>query len=96
MYLKLSLDLFMNSVDRVASVSLDKKDGVKFNLEKDKLSLSVNNASSGDGKETLSVKFDHELDISFNSRYLIDIASQLDGDKIEIFLNKIKSINNEN
>ena len=47
----------MNSVDRVASVSLDKKDGVKFNLEKDKLSLSVNNASSGDGKETLSTEF---------------------------------------
>ena len=47
----------------------------------------MNNARSGDGKETLNVKFDHELDISFNSRYLIDIASQLDGDKIEIFLN---------
>ena len=49
--------------------------------------MSVNNASSGDGKETLNVKFDHDLDISFNSRYLIDIASQLDGEKIEIFLN---------
>ena len=85
--LDVDLQLFLNSVDRVASVSLDKKDGVKFKLEKDKLNLSVNNASSGDGKETLNVKFDHELDISFNSRYLIDIASQLDGDKIEIFLN---------
>ena len=39
------------------------------------------------GKETLPVKFDHELEISFNSRYLIDVASQLDGDKIELFLN---------
>ncbi len=36
--------------------------------------------------ESLSVKFDHELDISFNSRYLIDVASQLDGDNIEIYL----------
>ena len=26
------------------------------------------------------------LDISFNSRYLIDVASQLDGDNIEIYL----------
>ena len=42
--------------------------------------------SSGDGKESLNVKFDHELDISFNSRYLIDVASQLDGDTIEIYL----------
>jgi len=85
--LDIDLKLFLDSVDRVASVSLDKKDGVKFNLSKDTLNLSVNNTTSGDGKETLVVKFDHELEISFNSRYLIDIASQLDGDKIEIFLN---------
>ena len=45
----------MSSVDRVASVSLDKKDRVKFNLKKDKLNLSVNNTSSGDGNETISV-----------------------------------------
>ena len=73
--------------DRVASVSLDKKDGVKFNLSKDTLDLSVNNTNSGDGKETLTVKFDHDLEISFNSRYLIDVASQLDGDRVEILFN---------
>ncbi len=86
---KLELDLksFLGSVDRVASVSLDKKDGVKFNLTKDNLGLSVNNTNSGDGNETLNAKFDHELEISFNSRYLIDVASQLDGEKIEIFFN---------
>ena len=89
--LEIDLDLFLHSVDRVASVSLDKKDGVKFNLTKDKLNLSVNNANSGDGKESLNVKFDHDLDISFNSRYLLDVASQLDGDKIEIFLNETGS-----
>ena len=85
--LDVGLKLFLASVDRVASVSLDKKDGVKFDLKKDSLDLSVNNTNSGDGKETLSVKFDHELEISFNSRYLIDVASQLDGDRIELFLN---------
>ena len=83
--LEIDLKLFLNSVDRVASVSLDKKDGVKFSLSKDTLNLSVNNANSGDGKESLIVKFDHELDISFNSRYLIDVASQLDGNNIEIY-----------
>ena len=60
---------------------------MKFNLSKDTLDLSVNNTNSGDGKETLTVKFDHDLEISFNSRYLIDVASQLDGDRVEIFLN---------
>ena len=86
---KLSVNLksFLNSVDRVASVSLDKKDGVKFDLSKDTLNLSVNNTNSGDGKETLSVKFEDELEISFNSRYLIDVASQIDGETIELFFN---------
>tara|TARA_B100000795_G_scaffold262836_1_gene241203 strand:- start:3195 stop:4304 length:1110 start_codon:yes stop_codon:yes gene_type:complete len=85
--LEIDLKLFLNSVDRVASVSLDKKDGVKFSLSKDLLDLSVNNTNSGDGKETLSVKFEHDLEISFNSRYLIDVASQLDGERVEIFFN---------
>ena len=85
--LEIDLKLFLGCVDRVASVSLDKKDGVKFNLTKDTLNLTVNNSNSGDGNETLSVTFDHDLEISFNSRYLIDVASQLDGEKIEIFFN---------
>ena len=83
--LEVDLKLFLGCVDRVASVSLDKKDGVKFNISKDVLNLSVNNTNSGDGKESLNVKFDHELNISFNSRYLIDVASQLEGDNIEVF-----------
>ena len=64
---------------------------MKFSLSKDALNLSVNNTNSGDGNETLSVNFDHELEISFNSKYLIDVASQLDGQKIEIFLNETGS-----
>jgi len=85
--LEIGLKVFLSSVDRVASVSLDKKDGVKFNLTKDRLDLSVNNTNSGDGKETLVVQFEHDLEISFNSRYLIDVASQFDGEKIELFFN---------
>ena len=85
--LEIDLKLFLNSVDRVASVSLDKKDGVKFSLKKDTLNLSVNNTNSGDGNETISTRFEHDLEISFNSRYLIDVASQLDGEKIELHFN---------
>ncbi len=83
--LEIDLNFFLTSVDRVASVSLDKKDGLRMNLEKNNLNLSVNNSNSGDGKESLPVKFDYELDISFNPRYLIDVASNMDGDKIEIY-----------
>ena len=89
--LEIDLKLFLGSVDRVASVSLDRKDGVKFSLTKNALNLSVNNTTSGDGNETLSVKFDHNLEISFNSRYLIDVASEIDGEKIEVYFNDMGS-----
>ena len=35
----------------------------------------------------MNAEFDHDLEISFNSRYLIDVASQLNGEKVEIFFN---------
>ena len=76
---------------KVASVSTDKKEGVKFQLSKDALKLSVNNPNSGDGTDTLEVKFDYDLDISFNSKYLIDVASQIDGEKIIFYLNETGS-----
>ena len=80
--LEINLNNFLSSVDRVASVSTDKKEGVKFQLLKNMLKLSVNNPNSGDGSESLEVTFDHELNISFNSKYLIDVASQINGEKI--------------
>ena len=89
--LEIELKSFLTSVDRVASVSLDKKDGLRMSLSNNNLNLSVNNSNSGDGKESLAVKFDHELDISFNPRYLIDVASNLEGNKIEIYLNESSS-----
>ncbi len=85
--LEVNLKNFLNSVDRVVSVSLDKKDGLKFDLSKDKLNLSVNSPNSGDGNEFLEVKYAGELSISFNSKYLIDVASQINSEKIIFYLN---------
>ena len=73
---------FINSIERVTSVSLDRKEGVKLNINKDNVQLSVNSANSGDGNEKIKAKFNSEnLNISFNSKYLIDIASEIE-DKI--------------
>ena len=70
---------FINSVERVASVSIDRKEGVKLELSRDKLKLSVNSTNSGDGNEIVAAKYDGEdLVIGFNSKYLIDIASEIE------------------
>ena len=89
--LEIDLNKFRSSVDRVASISLDKKDGVKFDLNKNLLNLSVNNPNSGDGNELLDVDFDNEMVVSFNSKYLIDVASVIDGKKIIFYLNETGS-----
>ena len=73
---------FISSIERVASVSLDRKEGVKLSINKDNLQLSVNSANSGEGNEKIKAEFNSEnLNISFNSKYLIDIASEIE-DKI--------------
>ena len=58
-----------------------------MNISKDSLQLSVNNPNSGEGIENIAAKFNsNDMNISFNSRYLIDIASQIENDSIVINL----------
>jgi len=76
---------FINSIERVASVSIDRKEGVKLIINKDNIQLSVNSANSGDGNEKIKAQFNSEsLNISFNSKYLIDIASEIEDQNIKI------------
>tara|TARA_B100000686_G_C16769514_1_gene964105 strand:+ start:826 stop:1941 length:1116 start_codon:yes stop_codon:yes gene_type:complete len=78
----------INSVERVITVSIDRKEGVKITLEKDNIQLFVNSSSSGEGKETLKANYSSEqFTVSFNSRYLLDIASEIENEKIIIKLN---------
>ena len=83
--LLVSSDDFISSIERVASVSLDRKEGVKLVVNKDNVQLSVNSANSGDGNEKIKAKFNSEnLNISFNSKYLIDIASEVEDKNLKI------------
>ena len=76
---------FINSIERVTSVSLDRKEGVKLNINKDNIQLSVNSANSGEGNEKIKANFDSEnLNISFNSKYLIDIASEVENSNLKM------------
>ena len=78
---------FISSIERVASVSLDRKEGVKLVINKDNIQLSVNSANSGEGNEKIKADFSSEnLNISFNSKYLIDIASEVEDKNLKINL----------
>ena len=78
---------FKNSIDRVTSVSLDRKEGLKLSISKETVQLSVNSPNSGEGVENIKGKFNsNDLNISFNSRYLTDIVSQIENESITIHL----------
>ena len=78
---------FINSIERVASVSLDRKEGVKLIVNKDHVQLSVNSANSGEGNEKIKAEFTSEnLNISFNSKYLIDIISEVEDKNLRMNL----------
>ena len=79
---------FINSIERVTTVSIDRKEGLKLTLEKDNIKLFVNSSSSGEGKESLKANYSSEdLTISFNSRYLLDIASEIEDENLTMNLN---------
>ena len=81
--LQIKLSEFKNSIERVTTVSVDKKEGLKMNIKKDSIELLVNSPNSGDGIENVNAKFNSdEMSISFNSKYLIDIASQIEDETI--------------
>ena len=85
--LEVSSKDFINSIERVASVSLDRKEGVKLLINKDNVQLSVNSANSGEGNEKIKASFNSDnLNISFNSKYLIEIASEIEDKKLKMNL----------
>ena len=79
---------FIHSVERVITVSIDRKEGVKIALKKGEIELFVNSSSSGEGKENLKANYNSEdLTVGFNSRYLLDIASEIQDKKLIMNLN---------
>tara|TARA_B100000029_G_scaffold499901_1_gene570896 strand:+ start:75 stop:1190 length:1116 start_codon:yes stop_codon:yes gene_type:complete len=85
--LEIKLNEFKNSIERVTTVSSDRKEGLKMSISKDAVNFSVNSPNSGEGTEIINAKFNsNDLNISFNSRYLTDIASQIENESIVINL----------
>ncbi len=72
--------LFSEAVDRVSSVAYEKSKAIKLKLSKSKLTLLASTPDSGSAFEDLEVVYDSDsMEIGFNSKYLLDIASQIEG-----------------
>ena len=85
--LQIKLNEFKNSIERVITVSSDRKEGLKITLSKGNICLSINNPNSGEGIENIKAEFNSDdMNIIFNSSYLLDITSQIEDESIVINL----------
>ena len=79
-----------NAIDRVSAVAANeesKSKAIKFCIENNSLSLSVESQTKGSANEMIDVNYSGDkVDIGFNSKYIIDICNEVDGDEISISL----------
>lgn len=76
-----------SAVDRVATVSTEKSRAIKLSLSKGLLAITAQSAEAGSANEEIEVDYtDSKLDIGFNARYLLDIATQIGGETTRVVL----------
>ena len=79
-----------NAIDRVSAVAANeesKSKAIKLSLEDNKLNLSVESQSKGSANEILDISYDGDkVEIGFNSKYIIDICNEIDGEEVDISL----------
>ncbi len=75
------------AVDRVSAISTEKSRAVKMALEKGQVTLSANSPDAGSAVEEVEASFDaNPIEIGFNSRYLLDILAQVEGDAVRLIM----------
>jgi len=71
---------FASAVDRVATISTERSRAVKLALNNGTLVLSATSPDAGSAVEEIEVDYGGgEIEIGFNSRYLLDITQQIEG-----------------
>ena len=85
--MKVSNAEFKSAVDRVSTIASERGRAVKLSMGNNRLTLSVNNPEGGSATEEIGVGYSATpLEIGFNARYLLDIASQLEGEEARFML----------
>ncbi len=85
--LRIDRDTFQRAVDRVSTISTERGRAVKLAISEGQIVLNVNNPGSGNATEELAADYSSDaMEIGFNAKYLLDIASQVTGDEINFML----------
>jgi DNA polymerase-3 subunit beta len=72
---------FAEAVDRVSTISTERSRAVKLAIDKGSLTVSATSPENGTALEEVEVRYQATpLEIGFNSRYLLDITEQIEGE----------------
>ncbi|MEC8274952.1 MAG: DNA polymerase III subunit beta, partial [Pseudomonadota bacterium] len=75
---------FAQAVDRVSTIASAESRAVKLSATSGRLNLSANSPDRGQASEDIDVEYGAtDIEIGFNARYLLDIATQLSGETAE-------------
>jgi len=78
---------FTKAVDLVSTVSTEKSRAVKLSLGGGKIVVSAASPDAGSAEEEVDADFAGDgFDIGFNARYVLDMADQIESDRIEFVL----------
>ena len=84
---KSNVEEFISALDRLKSLSSDRKGVIKISMDKGVMKFLINDAISGDGIEEVQTQYQGEhMEIGFNSTYLIDVANVLESKEIILML----------
>ena len=85
--LKINREILLSAVDRVSTIANDKSPVIKFKLLKNILNLNTVNNESSTASEDLKINYEgDEIEIGFNSKYIMDIVNNLEDEEISINL----------
>lgn len=90
--LKLNKEEFRKAIQRTAILSNEKYKGIRFTLKNGKIILSAHNPEQEEAEEEVAVDYSGEdLEIGFNSSYIVDAVSALSGEQVELGLSDANS-----
>ncbi len=85
--LEVDRKLLAEAVDRVSAISTEKSRAVKLSLSSGSMVLSASSPDSGSATEEIEVAYSSDaMEIGFNSRYLLDIIHQIEGDNVQFVM----------
>lgn len=83
---------FSSAVDRVSIITSERSRAVKLSLGANKLLFTANSNEQGTATEEIKVSYSSdEFEVGFNSRYMLEMMQQIEGDTAQLFFNDAAS-----